>query len=384
MAAGRLLKWLLVFWLLWTISDNNRPNKDAYLKQNSLKRPTAPQRRRFFATAIKYTVNGISTFNLQAEASLLIAGDINPNPGPEVNTHEQIDLPKQGLRICQWNIYRLSDTKFEQIKLLLTSSTQQIDVLFLLETFLKPKTLDCIYEIPGYTLFRKDRPGTKQGGGIIAFVSQKVKVKRNEELGEDNIEIMWLNINPFNSKRSILCGALYRPPSSNADIDLQLEKNIESAYLKNTEIHIMGDFNIDYLKTTTYNKHSLSKALKCMHLEQLVKTVTRPASGTCLDHVYTSHTDFISHISIPNIGVADHLPVFICRKYAKKYRASDNINIRYRDMKNMNSNELLASLNSIPWETCFASEDINTILSSPLLEPKLTKFWINTFLSKHC
>ena len=80
---------------------------------------------------------------------------------------------------------------------------------------------------------------------------------------------------PFNSERRILCWGLYRPPSSNMllpspctaffqslsvnsfqwrirDERAGIEKSIESAYLRNKESHIIGDFNIDCLKTAAY------------------------------------------------------------------------------------------------------------------------------------
>ena len=53
--------------------------------------------------------------------------------------------------------------------MLLNSGKQQIDVLFLLETFLKSKTPDTLLEIAGYTLYRKDRCGVKKGGGILVY-----------------------------------------------------------------------------------------------------------------------------------------------------------------------------------------------------------------------
>ena len=72
------------------------------------------------------------------------------------------------------------------------------------------------------------------------------------------IETLWLDIFPFNSKRPLLVGALYRPPSSNVDIDSRIEKNIENAYLLNRETIIVGDFNINYLDHA-YNSHRLAK-----------------------------------------------------------------------------------------------------------------------------
>ena len=91
--------------------------------------------------------------------------------------------------------------------------------------------------------------------------------------------------------------SLYRPPSSNVDIDPRIEKNIENAYLQNRETIIVGDFNINYLDHT-YNCHRLAKALKNMALSQVISSVTRPKSGTCLDHCYTSHPAFIANTSV--------------------------------------------------------------------------------------
>ena len=77
------------------------------------------------------------------------------------------------------------------------------------------------------------------------------------------------------------------------------------------------------------------------NLSQLISEVTRPVSSTCLDHVYTTHPGFIADICVPNIGLADDLPVFIRRKYRKKQRDQFYSTIEYRDLMNLNTNELL-------------------------------------------
>ena len=66
---------------------------------------------------------------------LLISGDVELNPGDDNKDHEseQLKLPNRGLRIGQWNIEHLTDTKFEQISLIL-KTCNNIDI-FLLETF---------------------------------------------------------------------------------------------------------------------------------------------------------------------------------------------------------------------------------------------------------
>ena len=75
------------------------------------------------------------------------------NPGPSDNKKDKINelcpwisLPGNGLKLGQWNVNNLTD---------------EIDVLFLIETFLKPNNPDCVLQIPGYTFFREDRQGLK-------------------------------------------------------------------------------------------------------------------------------------------------------------------------------------------------------------------------------
>ena len=54
---------------------------------------------------------------------------------------------------------------------------------------------------------------------------------------------------------------------------LKIESNIEAAYPRNQETYVLGDFNINYLDSVTYNKHRLIKALKSLNLTQVIKTL---------------------------------------------------------------------------------------------------------------
>lgn len=137
---------------------------------------------RAFSGPVKYTVNGMSTSHpVIPSFKLLIDGDVNPNPGQDDNNNSQvsqvvIELPKSGLRIGQWNNSPVTNSKCEQIKFLLTSYYHRIDVLFLTETLLKSEVSDSLFPTPVFVLHRKDRP--KKGGGILAFVSEKLKAGR--------------------------------------------------------------------------------------------------------------------------------------------------------------------------------------------------------------
>lgn len=342
-------------------------------------------RKRFLRRCLGYTSNSTAIFN--PEILMLTRSGVNIwNPGPDSHAINDglndfrscnVILPgNNGLKIGQWNINHLTDVKLEQIKSLLTAMKYEIHVLFLIETFLKPNKPDGILTIPGYTLFRKDRHGQKKGGGIIAYVTNSVTGIRISELENDEVESLWLNINPHKSKRPLLVGAIYRPPGSTVEADTKLELNIEDAYLRNQETYVVGDFNINYLDSVAYNKHHLGKALKSLNLSQVITTVTRPVSSTCLDHVYTTHPNFIADISIPNIGLADHLPVFFRRKYCKQPKHNQNNIIQYRDFKKLNSIELHRDLQNTPWDSAFETNNVNAALNN-------VEKMLNEVLDKH-
>ena len=343
MAATKFLCCLLL--VLFT-RHNLVPKGINYLSQLYLRLPSSGLRK-FHAAAVCYTPNGISKFNpFMTPRMVLLSGDVELNPGPkseEMSSHQglfEVGLPTKGLRIGAWNINRLTDAKFQHIKLLLTS--QQVDILFLIETFLKPRVPDSVYAVQGYELLRKDRPGKTKGGGILCYFNNRLKASKATELEENEVQTLWLKVNPYNSNRDILLGAVYRPPSSNIESDRRIEANIETAYIMNKETHILGDFNIDFLKPS-YKKHTLSKSLKSMNFTQLIDKVTRPESATCLDHVYTTNSEFITHVKVSDIGIADHLPIFIRRKYFQDKnlnQESNHLTIKYRETKNLNINEL--------------------------------------------
>ena len=103
---------------------------------------------------------------------------------------------------------------------------------------------DALYPVPGFTIFRRDRR-LKNGGGILAFVNDELSAIRRTDLEDSNLEIMRFEIAPFKSKRSLLLAGIYRPPSSTRADDIALENNIVRADLFNTEVILVGDFNID-------------------------------------------------------------------------------------------------------------------------------------------
>ena len=267
--------------------------------------------------------------------------------------HFDLGLDDKGLRIGHWNVNRLSSAKFDQIKLFLIgkSGSPQVDILFLTETFLKPDIPDVLYAVPGFSIHRHDRV-SRCGGGVLVFVNDDLKLKRRDDLEDLDLEVIWLEVFPFKSNRSLFISGIYRPPWYSLADDTRLEKNIEQAYLLNKELILLGDWNIHALDRLKFKKHHLSKGFLAMNLNQLVLEITRPTSGTCLDHIYSNHSHRIHNIVCPVVGVADHLPLFAVRKYSNQRERPNarkiNNYIQYRNMKRFDD---VARVNQAPWKT---------------------------------
>ena len=100
----------------------------------------------------------------------------------------------------------------------------------------------------------------------------------------EKVEALWLEVFPYKSKRSLLTAGVYRPPSNNTEKGKMLGSHIENAYLLIKEMILLGDYNVNFLSSTGFKKHHLVKILHNFNLTQVINSITRPLSNTCLDH----------------------------------------------------------------------------------------------------
>ena len=69
-------------------------------------------------------------------------------------------------------------------------------------------------------MIRKDRAGSQKGGGLLAYINESLKADRIESLEDDALETLWLQLSPHKSKRPFLVGAVCRPSSTTAAINI--------------------------------------------------------------------------------------------------------------------------------------------------------------------
>ena len=122
------------------------------------------------------------------------------------------DLPPHGLCLGQWNVNHLDDTKLDQIKLALFGNDYKetrLNVLVINKTFWDSTTPSQCFKIPGFNLFCRDRANGKAGGGIAIYVNSVLNVRRRSDLEDNDIEVLWLELCPFKSNRTLVLGGVY-------------------------------------------------------------------------------------------------------------------------------------------------------------------------------
>ena len=90
--------------------------------------------------------------------------------------------------------------------------------------------------------------------------------------------------------------------------------------------------NIDQLRPNSVNTRKLQKFIEITQFKQLIHTITRPDSNTCLDLVIT-HCDIIKNYGTYDINISDHLPTFCIRKKLKDHEVKTEFSGRsYKEL----------------------------------------------------
>ena len=196
---------------------------------------------------------------------------------------------------------------------------EKYDVISITETWASPAINDAELSIEGYSMFRKDRNGSK-GGGVILYVTHRVRACVSDQLTNSEFEeSLWCNVE-LNHKR-LLIGLCYRSPGSNAENDSCLIQLMETAAIRAETHHvvILGDFNFPQID---YNNEHASAAdddpatlffnkTQDMCLYQHVRKPTRlrqHQTPSILDLVFTEEENLIDmiHYDAP-LGKSDHV-----------------------------------------------------------------------------
>ena len=129
-----------------------------------------------------------------------------------VNLENGLDVTDKDLSVIQLNIRGLS-SKVNDLKYLIdhVQLDGHPDILLLCETWLTKQSP--LVNIPGYSIYRKDR-NNKKGGGIAMLVSDHLSSRPSYDLTLGN-ECKSLTVEVKLGKIQALISSVYRPPNTN-------------------------------------------------------------------------------------------------------------------------------------------------------------------------
>ena len=212
---------------------------------------------------------------------------------------------------CLPALYLLNPTSLAKPLALQQLSTDliayNIDIAVITETWFKSRHTDQAVPIPGYNIFRRDRP-KRRGGGVAIYARTNINAKPCALTPLDpRIELLWVQL--FFNNKSIVIGVLYHPPKplySASELIQEIERSIELIVNSsmNTMVILAGDFN--QLPDT---------AMKHLGFHGIFLGPSH--AGHCLDRIYATEPAYTNSKSVISTINTAHRAVI----------ASDNVHI---------------------------------------------------------
>ena len=168
--------------------------------------------------------------------------------------------------------------KLDELKFYL-SNNNRIQILSLNETWLNSSVDNEEVAIPGFMLFRRDRP-TDSHGGVALYVRSELQPVLIPELSDSTVESVFVKIKVGNSV--LIIGSLYRPPNAKVAYFEALKYQFEKCSNLNLCTILMGDFNINI------NDENKVILILLYQFKHLINTHTRVTSksATTIDLIF--------------------------------------------------------------------------------------------------
>ncbi|MFK7748837.1 MAG: reverse transcriptase domain-containing protein [Kordia sp.] len=234
--------------------------------------------------------------------------------------------------------------------------------------------------IDGYQppIFKKRQH--RKGGGVGTYVSADTKWSPLNDIdifieGEYESHAIFLpNIN-------LTVLNIYRPPNGDIGVFMSsIKDQLKKIRDKNHRVLVVGDMNIDY-NVNSCIVEEINILLLEEELEQKVNEVTRPESGSILDHCY-SEVNWNLNVTLEEFNVSDHLTVIIKLPLYKR-KASETIQVTSFNYKDGNIKNISDELRKIDWDNYLLNEDLeSSVLKLELLLKTLANEYCKTNIAR--
>ena len=295
-----------------------------------------------------------SRFNLQAN-------NTNNHYNHNVNTTCPSHIYSQSLSLIHMNARSLNKN-FDSIELLLTSLQNfPFSLIGVSETWLHNNSPP-LFTLESYKMLRSDRKHGK-GGGVAIYIRNDIRFKLRSDLQIENTEYIFIEILNNNAKNAIV-GVIYRPPSRNVDIFLdKLGSCLDIITQENKDVYLMGDFNINLLKSDSNSTLTFTSLLSSYTFHPHVSNPTRisDTSKTLIDNIFSNVCNKTFNNGILYYDISDHLPIFtIANPLQHTHNVQKNNQQFHRKETKRNIDSFKSDLEQEEWHDTLQQTDADT------------------------
>ena len=296
---------------------------------------------------------------------------------------------ERGLHIAHLNVRSLvGGHKLDMLKHQIKESG--IKIFTMSETWLTEAIPNKVIEIDGFETVRLDRSwrdgnerekgDPKRGGGLACYIDKDYKYSeamyKHLNVSCKDLEMLWVRL-LIDNVRPIVIVTVYRPPQgSYLSCCEKINEAFDRADLKdNTDIFLLGDFNINYNDKTSPAYKELDFTTKSLGLRQLISSPTRTMhregilTETTIDLLFTN-SDQISDRGCLDLNISDHLGIWTTRR--KLPVKANKINFKGRSYRRYDKQVFQESVKNANWEEFYNNNNPNL----------LWEFMYNIILSK--
>lgn len=220
-------------------------------------------------------------------------------------------------------------------------------IVCLTETRLTVEIENFEIDILGYYIVRVDSEN-RHTGGVVVYLKENITLLEAKRYQfQKNYWFLVVKIT-LNNKIYMLGNLYHSPSASDSDFLNFFEQWCEGLTDSNCNIIIMGDFNINWLASSTYS-NKLKKIVSDAGLYQMVGTVTHPNdnNGSIIDLVLTNKNNILQCRVIETPRISDH---FIIGTKIGQCSGSNQENLTIQTRGRIDYNVINDKLSNIIWD----------------------------------
>ena len=280
--------------------------------------------------------------------------------GPKSHSGRSVTSANRQLNKDSFNCvyFNARSLRHKMMDLLAIVEVMQPDVIGVTESWGDREILDGEFNLPGFTMFRRDRASGHRGGGVLLYIRcefNPIEVRLSSQFAEQ----VWCSVHVKNGQ-DLLIGVCYR--SSNVAItgpnnDQMLFDTLAEVYKR--PLLLIGDFNYPDIDWSISYRGSVNsqRFVDCVDEGFLMQNAfDGTCNGTILDLVVTNEPEMIDCVTVlDTFSSSDHN---LLQWEVKLSPAASVFNCTRLDYSRADFDGICEALSGVDWQSILRG-DVN-------------------------